>query len=402
MLARYSKISGAVAIVATALGSTAVLAVEPAAIRLGPLFVAPTLSVETSHTDNLFRSANDPKSTLVLTTLPRVETWLQNGNNTYLLGYQLEDFRYSSSHDDDFTDQQVDGKIHHEFTARHAVNGYARYYDGHEERGTGLSEGDIANLIDEPITLDRLGYGGDYTFGANASRGRLNLAYDFEDLEYTNFRDITRFRNREQDRLGGTFFWKLAPRTDLLAEVRYYDNAYDEVSTTDAAGSRDSEEWNYYLGAEWDATARTSGSVRLGWYERDYESNARDASNGFSWEVSVDYALRSYSIFNLATRRFSQETNGLGDAIDAEEYEASWQHDWSGLSSTYLRVLYGNDDYTGITREDDRWSAEARYQRRVRRWFDLGCGYRYEERDSEAASLDYDRNVFFVEAQFSL
>ena len=36
------------------------------------------------------------------------------------------------------------------------------------------------------------------------------------------------------------------------------------------------------------------------------------------------------------------------------------------------------------------------------RWFDLRLGYRYEERESELPTLDYDQNLFFIEANLSL
>lgn len=389
---------------ATSLAVTNVYAIEPAAAQWGPVYVAPTLDVEMRYVDNLFRSERDEKSTWVLDTLPKIQAWLQNGNSTYSASVQIQDFAYKDSSDDSFTDKQANLDIHHEFNARNTLNLNAEWYDGHEQRGTGLTEGGIANLIDEPVELETTRYGGDYTFGGDTSKGRLQLGYQFLDNDYQNFREQTQYRDREADTLNGIFFWKLGPKTDLLAEVRYIETEYDTTRQSDPAGSLDSEETNYYLGVKWDATAKTSGSIRLGTYDREYDSSGRKDDDGFSWEVDVDYKPRSYSNINFGTRRFSQETNGLGNAINTEEYTIGWDHDWSGRSSTRVGFLLADDDYEGSRRQDDRTEFEASYRYAVKRWFDVGGGYRYEERDSNSRTnpLDYDLNVYFIEAQLSL
>ena len=149
-------------------------------------------------------------------------------------------------------------------------------------------------------------------------------------------------------------------------------------------------------------TAKTSGSIKVGQYDREYDSIARDEDDGFSWEVDVFYKPRTYSIWNFETRRFSQETNGRGDAIDTHEYAVRWDHDWSGRTSTHFEVIRSEEDYTGSFRADDLWYLEAKYKYSFRRWFDLSGGYRYEDRDTDEENFDYDRNTFFIEAELSL
>lgn len=389
---------------AFALSATHARALEPANIQAGPVYLTPTLEVEARHVDNLFRSESNEQSSWVLDTRPRIQAWLQDGVNTYSLAYELRDSIYASSHDDDFTDQVVNLDVHHEFNMRNALGLNAEYYDGHEERGTGLSEGGLAYLIDEPVELERTRYGGKYRYGSTQAKGRLELGYQFQGTDYQNFSDFSQFRDRERDTIDGALFWRVAPRTDLLAEVRYLDTSYDASDQIDGNGSLDSEEFNYYLGVKWDATGKTDGSVRLGWYERDYGSSQRSSDDGFSWEADVNYRPRSYSTLNFSTRRFTQETNGLGNAVNTEEYAAAWNHEWSGRSSTYLALVLADDDYRGSRRHDERLDLEASYRYALRRWLDLSGGYRYEDRDSDkdVRLLDYQRNVFFIKAELSL
>jgi len=326
---------------------------------------------------------------------------LQNGVSTYSFDLKAADYRYFSSHDDDYTDLIWNIDIYQEFNVRNSLNLFAEFYDGHEERGTGLSEG-IGQLIDEPLELERTIGGGDYTFGSRASRGRLKLAAKGVNHEYQNFREETRYNDRDRYEYAGTFFWKVGARTDALAEVRYIDNEYDEIDPADPAGSFDSQEYNYFVGVEWEATAKSSGSVRVGMFDREYDSAAREDDDGFSWEVDVTYMPRSYSRWNLESRNYFRETNGLGDAINTTDTTLTWDHDWASRSSTEVGFTVGSDDYSGSEREDDRFKLEASYNYALRRWIDLGVGYRWEDRDSDLDFFDYTRNEVFFKADFSL
>lgn len=381
------------------------LATDPANWRVGPVYIAPTLEVEIRYVDNVLRQENDTFSSWILDTAPKVQAWLENGLNTYSLSYKLEDYRYADSSDDDFTDHQANLDIYHEFNARNRLEVMGEYFDGHEKRGTGLSEGRLALSIDDPVEVTRTRLGGLYTYGGGESRGRLQLGYKYYSPEYQNYRVFTQYRDFEQDLYLGTYYWRILPRTELLAEVRYTDVTYDETRPADAFGSLDSEEYTYFLGTRWEPTAKTAGSVRLGWYDREFKSDRRGKDDGFSWEVDVDYKIRSYSVLTLKTSRFSQETSGLGDFIDTQEYKLRWDHDWSSRSTTRLEVTRADDEFKSsglLNRDDERWYGEARYTYKVRRWFDIGGGYRYEERDSNGFNLSYDRNAYFIEANLSL
>ena len=235
-----------------------------------------------------------------------------------------------------------------------------------------------------------------------SSKGRARLAAKYRDTEYQNFREDTQYRDYDQWSVDGTFYWKVASKTDALAEIRYQETRYDLVEPIRRGGSFDSDEYNYLVGVSWEPTARTSGSIKLGWFDRTYKSARREDDDGFSWEVDVYYKLRTYSVFNLKSRRFSQETNGIGDAVNAQETRLDWDHDWNGRSSTRLSALFLNKDFSGSERQDDVYGVEAAYKYAMRRWLDLGVGYRYEDRNSDLELYDYDRNRLFFEARFSL
>ena len=382
--------------------SSNALGTEPANLQAGPWYITPTLEVETRYSDNYLRAESDTTSTWILDTAPEVQMWLQNGESTYSGTLALRDYRYSETSKDDFTDYKGNIDIHHEFDAKNILEAFAEYYDGHEERGTGLSEGDVAQEIDEPVEVDMVDYGVGYTLGNKRGPARLNFGFRFHEREYKNFREETQFRDYQQDFWAVRGFYSVGPKTDLVAEVRYADTEYETDRSFEPGGTLNNQEYNYLVGVEWEATAKTSGSIKLGWFDREYDSSERKEDDGFSWEVDAYYKPRSYSVFNLETKRFSQETNGLGDSIDTEQLALRWTHDWSFRGTTRLEVVQANERYSGSFRDDDLWFVEARYTRKMRRWFDLSGGYRYEERDSGENTFSYDQNVYFLRLDLSL
>lgn len=392
--------AGLLSIAGIMITSTAV-AVEPANFQLGPFFVAPTLDTKLGYIDNLLRSSDDELDTLFSKITPKVQSWLQNGLNTYSLTYKLEDYRYADSGRDDFTDQQVNLDLHHEFNAKNTLNVIGEFYDGHEERGVGVTDG-VGKILDKPVEYERATFGGDYTYGNVASDGRIVLIGKRADFQFQNFRDFTRYRDRSQDTFAGTFYWGVGAKTDALVELRYIDNEYDETNVLDPLGSFDSDEYNYLVGLSWDASAKVSGSAKVGAYERDYNSSGRSNDSGFQWEVDLNYLPRTYSIINIKTRRYSQETNGRGNSVNTEEYGLSWAHNWNTRSSILLGVTAATENYEGTPREDDRVDVEASYKYTAKRWLDFGIGLRREDRDSNENLFQYTRDVFYIEAKLSL
>lgn len=383
------------------LTSGTALAVEPVNYKAGPVLLTPTLETELGYVDNLFREKEDKKNTSMSVVTPRLQSWIEDGLNTYSFTYTLVDYRYFESRADNFTDNLFNADVHYEFNARNKVNLYSEYWAGHQARGVDLSEG-IAQLIDKPITLDRTTVGGDYLYGSDSSRGRIVLGAKALDHEYKNFPELTYYHDRNRYEYSSTFLWQVAARTDALFQVRYIETDYDRLDPADVNGTLDSDEYNYLVGTTWEATAKTTGSVKVGMIDRDYQSDSRSDDKVFSWEVDLTYEPRTYSRFNLESRRYFNETNGFGNAVDTEDTTLTWTHKWNTRSSTELLATAGTHDYTESIRQDDLYGAGAQYTYAFRRWMDLGVGYRFEELDSDLNYYDYTRNEVFLRAELSL
>ncbi len=385
--------------------ASSVLAVEPAALRLGPLNIEPTLDVDAAYTDNLYRVDRGEIGSWIIKTTPELNTWLQRGTNTYGLRYELQDFRYSgtpSGEDDDFTDHRFRSDVHHEFNAKNLLDVYAQHDITHEQRGTGLTEGLFSRFTDKPIEYDHSLYGAIYTYGNRQTNSAIEFSIEGQEYEYQNFRQSAQYY--DYDKLGGTgtFYWNLSARTALVAEASFTEIDYERQDERIGIPGLDADEWQLLLGATWEASAKTRGTVKLGGYRREFDDNRRDTGEGFSWDVHLNYRPKTYSIYDFSTRQITRETNGAGDYIDSRELQFDWLHMFPRGYRSNVSMLLADDNYRENDRDDLRLLLEWYVDRPFKRWLDIGVGWRYEDRDSSEGVYSYQRQALFARLKVSL
>jgi len=391
-------------------------AVEPASIDVGQLRITPQLRAGFTHTDNLFRAGselvrNPEGGFLDVATVdsfgsvlsPEVKASIARGGSSYSAKYYLRDVRWFDSDDDNFTEHGFGVNGVHVFNARNRSEFSAGLLNGFEPRGSGLTEGaQLLEGVDAPLEFLRHDARLVHSYGSEATRGQMDFDIGYSDLKYQNFRDVTFFRDRENIDLGATFYWRIAPRTDALIEVQRSGVTYPSVQPGAERGALDSSEWRYRTGLRWRATGKTTGSIRVGYFQRDFDSEQRVDDNGFDWNVALEWSPRTYSTFTLKGGRQSRETNGLGDFINVEMLSVGWQHRWSQHSSTAVNLSVSDAEYSASDRDDEVLLGSLRYTRSIARWFDVVASLNYEDRDSTLGRFRYDRMDAQVGIEISL
>jgi hypothetical protein len=372
-------------------------AIEPMSYTDGPLQVIPQVSARVGYDDNIFASESNEKSSTKVIVSPSVQLKAEQGLNEYSVNYAITQGNYQDSSADNYTDHQVSGRAFFDFNIRNRLELLAGYLDTHEDRGSGLNQGLNATVNDVPIEYHVNSLQGTYEFGGKNAKGRIKFVAGIQDREYDNFRTQTEVKNRQTRNASVTFYYRVMPKTSLLFEVRNKDIDYD-LSTV----SLDSSELKYLLGATWDATAKTSGTVKFGYAEKDFDSAAREDDDGVSWELSMRWSPKSYSVVDISTDKKAEETDGTGNYIDMTSLDLQWTHAWSDIWRSRLYYGASNSDYVSSTREDDLISYGLGVDYDVRRWLNFGVDYVYSERDSNQANLDYERNTIFLTVQGSL
>jgi|SRR5690554_1718256 len=399
------KLTQLAVVVAAAAGvSTSAFAIDPQSIRVSDgLMFTPTLGFEHGHDDNLHATDKKRKSTDYTIIEPSFALNLDRAKSAHELKYRLKSYNYHSAKDASHIDHHFTGKTGYEFNSRNRLVLNAGY---HKLESTSSDTALNASGKYKNEKWDTKNIGGVYTFGARTARTQVELGADYSELRYDDKRNKGSDRDATAGRITG--YYAIAPKTKLLLEGRYTDYDYKKDS------SRDSKNKALLAGVTWEATAKTTGSVKIGREKKDYDH--RSSSSTGMWEAGVDWSPRTYSTFSLKTRRGYDEgntysafdpdlgldTDHVTSSIKTVDTSLGWKHYWTDRlysNASYRRI---DRDYQSTKREDeiDQYGLALTYE--LRRWLDVGVGYTHRENDSNVAGRDYKRNVYGLTISASL
>lgn len=376
------------AIAVTAASSSA-LAVEAMSIKLADgLEFTPTLKVSESYDDNFREVENDEESSWITTIAPTFTLGAEGRKSAYKLSYSAVSDTFHSSQKDNNTDHHLTADAGFEFNDRNRLKLNAGYHDVEETAG-----------LDQKVENDMFNtknVGGVYTFGAQSARAQIDLGANYEELRYTNTGRLNADKERDTTALKSTFYYRVAPKTKVLLEGRHTDYNY---VTNDRLNS---ENVGLLAGVTWEATAKTTGTAKFGREKKDFDDSSISEKSGGMWEVGATWEPRTYSRFSLNTRRGFDEGDSGASTIKSQSTTLSWEHDWAERLSSNVSYTRMDQDYQDIEREDqiDTFGIGLTYE--MRRWLDIGIGYKYSENDSDAANESYERNIYALSFTASL
>jgi hypothetical protein len=395
------KLSGALALVFATASAEAIAQIRPAyqfppdtgtrGVQVGgtPLYVSPYIGVAVGRDDNLFLSNTNQKASNVLLFSPGLSMDARTSSTVFQLKYQGQVGRYGQSDDDNYVDHTTRAMFDMAFDRRNFLRVGLDYIRSHDPRGS--TDRPVAGRPDvyRMVTPSAV-----YAFGAPGAAGRVELYASEADKRYLNNRATTETSDREARELGGAFYWRVAPKTYVLAEVRETEISYRLPSA--ASG----DERRYYGGVSWEATAATTGTLKAGRLVRKFDVGDEDSST--SWEGIISWSPRTYSKFDFYTSRQTTESTGLGRYILSSIGGVSWNHAWSSFLSTGVELRYQKDDYRGFDRKDEISTVGLRAGYKFRRWLTLGAEYNYTNRDSNSLVFEYDKNLYLLTATASM
>jgi len=369
-------------------------------INYGPGRVVPNLRLKLGYDDNLTLESSSEISTFFTVISPHVAYVVSDSTRKFIVDYLLEAGFYEGSSIDDFVDNRIRASIDYTPTRRIFTALNTEYIDSHDARGTGRAEGGrgiTQNSLDE---WHQWGIGGRFAYGTARSKGRIEAEAGFLTKEYDTNRIFTSIRDRDNTYGAARFFYRVRPKTFALIEGRIEDTEY--ARTAVGLAPLDSVTTRYLVGVTWVATYKTTGAIKVGFIDKDFDSDLRDDGTGLTWEIGIDWKPRTYSIVHFETAQTIDETNGTGDAIDNTHMFLSWKHSWKTRFTTNVDFLYENSTFDPDSREDDYFQFRLGADYSFRRWLNFGAGYRFENLDSNANAFDYDHNVFELTADITL
>jgi hypothetical protein len=363
-----------------------------AGVELGSgTYVFPYLNFALGHDDNLYEAPKNTASSSLYITTPGFKLQSNQGSVVWQLSYEAPIGRYTSASNNDYVDQNALATADIAFSSRSFLRLGADYLRGHDPIGSTDTPSGI-----NPNKYKLGGIGFLYSYGAPGAPGRIELAYAMAEKRYLNNPTETASSDRDTNAYGIAFYWRAMPNTYLIAEARI--NNYDYLQPTTPG---DSQDQRYYLGATWDATEKTTGTVKVGWFYKRFYNGTPEVSES-SWEALVTWSPLTYSKVDFFSSRQPTESTGLGTAIVVTASGLTWKHDWNSKISTGVSYIYSDDAYVGFNRTDRVNTLGLRLKYQMRRWLGIGLDYLYVDRNSNLPQYDYTRNQYYLTLGFTL
>ena len=375
--------------------SSTYAAVAPEGIQRGSLTLYPKLSLEQVFDSNLLRQNSDPQESHITVISPGISGHIKQSHSDYNLNYRLRSGFHSTGDEDDYLDQFLSGKAKWQINHRNQLRLSGGLNSTHEPRGTGVSDGIRAFEFDEVVTYRQGNIKAGYTLGSQESEGRLKFGLGWTDKTYTNFRSLTKPRDRDTYSANAAFHWvpgKTGLVFDLSHELVDYEN--DPVSVDGSNDTSDSQLTKALAGITWRLTGKTKGSVKLGHALKTFEDKDRDEFSGFSWDAKVDWRPLPHALLSLKIGRIDQESDGRGDFIDNQNIEVNWHHDWSEKIDSFIGIIWGNHEYVNDPeeREDESIRTYFTVDYSIRQWLILGLQGEHFDKNSNLSEFDYSRH----------
>lgn len=354
-------------------------AVYAEGIDMGPCKLYPIIKVEERFEDNIYELPHNQKSDFITTITPELLLEFKcSGKNIFTIDYAYEILHFKRYYKDDKQNNKFNTllelygaqyflKISEDFQQITETNTYREYFDDYNKNDARFSAGRDFN---------------DYS---------LEAAYENIDYDYRNEDSIN---SRNENIFGITGFYKIFPKTKLLAGYSFTDFNYENDKT------RDGDKNEYLAGITGELSQKLTGTVKIGYQDRDYK-------NGKDWKEPVTYVDVLYEVskktsLDFTINRYADEaTYTVENFYEINRFGIGLNQGLTAKTTASLDLSYEYDKYPStavvpVERKDDLWDAIISLDTKSRRWLNLGASFEFKKRNSNDSSYDYENNITSV------
>lgn len=328
-------------------------------LKAGGFTVFPVLETGLGYLSNVFATQTNPRSDAYAVVDPSLTARSDWSRHQLILGVgaQLREFVSHPQGNEEGWFLTADGRL--DIDRDDTVTAGAEVRQLYEERDSGDFPSGTSGPL--PFIESRI-------FGrASHEGGRVRLV-GAADVSHFGFGDVPALgggtiaegdRDRTISRLSARGEYAFNPDASAFAEVGASSSDYDgELST--GAPNRSSREYRVLGGASFDLTALARGVVAIGYIDREYQSGLYRDVSGFAFDARVEYFPTPLTTLALtASRRIEDavvlNSGGYFNSIVALRAD----HELLRNLLLHARLSYENDDFQGVSAEDDIVTFEA-------------------------------------------
>ncbi|MFQ5893111.1 MAG: outer membrane beta-barrel protein, partial [Nitrospinota bacterium] len=324
---------------------------SPKGLRAGRLEIYPRVEVEEVYDDNIFLDADDEQHDFITHYRPDVHARWALGDHVVEVGANADIADYSDNERENFTNHTFDGAIFLNF-ARVTVAAM-EYFTDTTEPSSSAAQSELAPRTrhEDNETVGVVGL----KFGEKA---RIEFDARYFDTDYKR-PDLKRL---ELNEIGGgtSFFWRVAPKTDIFAGYEFTEVIFDDLDKIDPQDDSLNHVW--LAGLSFEPGAKLVGRVSGGAQFRDFESLEDRTIPAFATALTW-FATPKFTLAVHFSREFEDSSSSSADEfIRATKMRASMAYNLTDRLAVRLEGEYDLDDYnTDREEESGRGVAEIGY-----------------------------------------
>lgn len=359
--------------------------------RIAPFMLRAGIHTAIGYDDNVTLRNTNAVSSMFTVVSPSVAVGLEGALHRYYAVYRGNYGRYASSSSDNYEDHNFALTASDSWTTRLRTSVSYDYLRSHTPRGATNT-----NTLQPEVWYTHRARGAVF-YGADGARGRIEADIGLAKRRYGNNRQINLGRDYDEIEVGTAFSYRLAPKTRAVFRVSRSD--FDHPDDP----SLDNVETQYSLGVVWEALAKTQGTAAVLHTSKEYSSAAQPEFSGLGFTVGAQWAPLTYSVVDIAFRRFLSEAGEAG-AIFTVNNTASvaWNQLWSYSIRTSAAYLIGQLDQRGLDRKDTYHNFILKASYPLQRVVRIGAEYRRDARDSTLSTFDFTRNLILITLETAL
>lgn len=355
-------------------------------LHFGELPAYPGLALQLKHDSNISRvpdTSPNKHSSSVAVLSPSVMLQADKDVYVYSLSYIADIGRYNNSSADNYVDQTFLGVAEIGLSTSLTLLIKPKYLISHDERGATFGAFTV-----EPNKWTSRGVSGSLAYGGDEARGKALLDVGYSDQQYQNNRTLTMAYDKSQVNVGGTYYLRVQPKTWLLLHAKQTDISYKLVNSP-----LSSREERFMMGLKWEATAQSSGEVKIGQLQKKFDSTYATI-NSITWEGDVSWSPVTFVKVDLLSSKFSNETTLLGSStILTGDTGADVAYDLNDRVTLHVTGYQVKEDFVGASRVDKTNSFGFKAEYKFRSWLLVGAEYSNSAKTSSTSANEYKRNI---------
>ncbi|MCW5694348.1 MAG: outer membrane beta-barrel protein [Pseudolabrys sp.] len=289
---------------------------------------------------------------------------------------------------------KIDGRVDVTRDTRLDLGG--RVVVGTDNPGSPNLQADLAKL---PIYTT---FGGTAGVGHKFNRFDLSVKGDVERTSYqdSKFTDGTTASN--EDRNYDQYGVKLRGGYELSPGVTPYveggvDTRKHDLATDSSGFQRNSKGWTVLVGSTFEMSRLLTGETGIGYTQRTYDDPRLDKLGGVVGNASLIWTVDALNTVKFTAESGVQESTVAGvSGVLSRDIKVQYDHAFRRWLIGTAKAGYGNDNYKGSDRDDDRYMVALGLTYKLSRWAQVRGEFRQDWLRSNFSGNNFTESTFLV------